>query len=184
MMNRLRSNPAFTLIETLISITLTTVVITAVTGLILTTLFANQRNLHSLQAMYLAQESLEAVRFMRDSNWLQNYSWNGDGGTNGWGADFDVSDLSLGDEMELQLSEEENCPPCFSFTTSPEEATVTADNGFEYLRTLTFKPVPDESTQDDMDVLAGVVEVTATVSWSEHALPRSIELSTYLTNWQ
>lgn len=180
----MKKNSAFTLIETLIAITLTTVVITAVTGLILTTLFANQRNLHSLQAMYLAQESLEAVRFMRDSNWLQNYSWNGDGGTNGWGADFDVSDLSIGDEMELQLSEEEDCPPCFSFTSSEEEATVTADNGFEYLRTLTFKPVADESTQDDTDMLAGVVEVTATVSWSEHALPRSVELSTYLTNWQ
>jgi len=173
--NCARGASAFTLIETLIAITLTTVVITAVTGLILSTLFANQRNLHSLQAMYLAEESLEAVRFMRDSNSLQNYSWNG--GEALWGANFDVSD---GSEIELKLSEEEICPPCFSFTTSDTDATVTTDNGIEYLRTLTFKPVED----GDGNVLAGAVEVTATVSWSERALPRSVELSTYLTNWQ
>lgn len=167
-------NKAFTLIETIIAITLTTVVLTAVTGLILSTLLANQRNLHSLQALYLAEESLEAVRFMRDSNWLQNYAWNG--GRALWGSDFDVRGR---DELELLLADEE-CPPCFAFTSSETEATVITDNGVEYVRTLQFKPFYDEA-----DVLvAGVMEVTAIVSWQERGLPREVMLSTYLSNWQ
>lgn len=162
-------NKAFTLIETLIAITLTTVVLTAVTGLILTTLFANQRNLHSLQGMYLAQESLEAVRFMRDSNWLHNYSWNG--GSSEWGADFD-----LGTDTELNLFlKEESSSPYFSFTTDVNESIVTDESGLEFSRALTFKPVTD---------MVDAVEVTATVSWEEHGITRSVDLSTYLSDWK
>lgn len=172
----MKTNKAFTLIETLIAITLTTVVMTAVTGLILTTLFANQRNLHTLQGLYLAQESLEAVRYMRDTNWLRNYSWNGN--ATEWGADFD-----LGSDTELQLYlKEEDCPPCFSFTTFEEEGTVLAANGYEYTRVLTFVPVPD--VNDPSKNLSDVLEVTATVSWVERGFTRSVELSTYLSNWQ
>ena len=162
-------NKAFTLIETLIAITLITVVLTAVTGLILTTLLANQRNLHSLQGMYLAQESLEAVRFMRDSNWLRNYSWNG--GSPVWGADFD-----LGTATELKLFlKEEKCPPCFGLGSNAEESLVVDDSGFEYTRTIIFKPVAD---------MPNAMEVTATVSWEERGIERSVDLSTYLTDWR
>lgn len=162
-------NKAFTLIETLIAITLITVVITAVTGLILSTLLANQRNLHSLQGMYMAQESLEAVRFMRDSNWLQNYAWNE--GSELWGSDFDV-----GTESQLNLFlKEDTCPPCFGLVRSAEDSIVTDDSGFEYTRELMFKPVPD---------MENVLEVTATVSWQERGITRSVELSTYLSDWK
>ena len=161
--------PAFTLIETLIAITLTTVVLTAATGLILTTLLANQRNLHSLQGMYLAQESLEAVRFMRDSNWLRNYSWNG--GSAIWGADFD-----LGTEAKLNLFlTDEKCPPCFGLSADAGESIVTDDSGFEYTRQITFRPVTD---------MVDAVEVTATVSWEERGITRSVDLSTYLSDWK
>ncbi len=172
----MKKSNAFTLIEVVIAITFTTVVITAVTGLILTTLLANQRNLHSLQGMYLAQESIEAVRYMRDTNWLRNYSWNGN--ATEWGTDFD-----LGSDTELQLYlKEQDCPPCFGFTTFEEEGTVTTDNGYVYTRTLTFTPVSD--VNDPTQNLSDIVEVTATVSWQEHGLTRSVELSTYLSNWQ
>ena len=167
--NRAQSASAFTLIETLIAITLITVVLTAVTGLILTTLLANQRNLHSLQGMYLAQEGLEAVRFMRDSNWLHNYSW--DGGSSEWGADFD-----LGTDTELNLFlKEESSAPYFAFTTNASEATVINEGGIEYTRELTFKSVTD---------MAEAVEVTATVSWEERGITRSVDLSTYLSDWK
>jgi type II secretory pathway pseudopilin PulG len=169
------SSAAFTLIETLIAITLITVVITAVTGLILVTLMANERNVHNLQANYLAQESLEAVRFMRDSNWLQNYGWNG--GETLWVADFDLEDGET--ERTLYLKEEE-CPPCFGFSTE-EESVVTTVNGTEYTRSLTFTPVLDPESGETLE---NALEVKATVSWEERGLTRSIELSTYLTDWQ
>lgn len=167
---------AFTLIETLIAMTLLTVVLTAVTGLILTTLLSNQRNLHSLQALYLAEEGLEAVRYMRDSNWLQNYSW--DGGSALWNANFDVSG---GTSLELFLKEGA-CPPCFSFTIDPLESEIAMGNGFTFTRLIRFAPVPDEA--DPAQFKSDTAEVTATVSWEDRGVDREIKLSTYLSNWQ
>lgn len=69
-------NRAFTLIEVVISVSVVSILLTAVYGLIITTINTNQRNLHTFQATMLANEGLEVVRYMRDSNWLQNYSWN------------------------------------------------------------------------------------------------------------
>jgi len=173
MKNNLKSRKhhlrAFTLIETIIAITLVTVVITAVTGLILSTLLANQRNLHSLQALYLAQENLEAVRFMRDSNWLQNYAWNG--GANLWGSDFDSGGTPF------YLKEEACSPPssaCFSLSNDEKEGVFTTENGFKFTRSVTFTPVEDEEA----------LEVTALVTWIDKGVPRSVNLSTYLTNWK
>lgn len=68
-------NKAFTLIEVVMSVALISILLTAVYGLIITTINANQRNIHTFQATMLANEGLEVVRYMRDSNWLQNYSW-------------------------------------------------------------------------------------------------------------
>lgn len=156
---------AFTLVETLIAITLITVVITAVTGLILTTLLANQRNLHTLQGLYLAQESLEAVRFMRDSNWLQNYSWNS-GAL--WGNSFDVNSGPF-------YLKEETSSPYFALSTNEDDGVFTNESNFDFLRTVTFSAVTDQ---------IDTVEVTATVSWEDKGTPRSVNLSTYLTNWK
>ena len=160
-------NKGFTLIETIIAITLITVVITAVAGLILSTLLASQRNIHSVQAMYLAQESLEAVRYMRDSNWLQNYSW--DGGKKLWGA-------NLSEASGLYLDEVPCDPPnntCFRFSSTEEDGQVSMMDDFIFTRMITIAEVEEEAAQ-----------VTATVSWQERGVERSLELSTYLTNWQ
>ena len=167
-------NKGFTLIETIIAITLITVVITAVAGLILSTLLASQRNIHSVQAMYLAQESLEAVRYMRDSNWLQNYSW--DGGEKLWGA-------NISEASGLYLDEVACDPPnntCFRFSSTEEDGQVSMEDGFIFTRMITIAEVTDEGGTAEEEA----AQVTATVTWQERGLERSLELSTYLTNWQ
>jgi Tfp pilus assembly protein PilV len=165
---------AFTLIETLIAITLMTVVITAVTGLILTTLQANARNLRSLQATLLAQEGLEALRYMRDSNWLQNYDW--DGGDQLWGENFEAGTSGktvyvVSTPCTRVLSEH----PCFELSTNPDDAEVTLEGGMVFERSLELTTVAG-STEESA--------VTATVTWEERGADRSIQLSTYLTNWK
>lgn len=169
-------NKAFTLIETLIAITLTTVVITAVTGLILSTLLSSQRNIHTLQGLYLAQEGLEAVRFMRDSNWLQNYSW--DDAAPIWGSDFAT-------DTTFYLKEERCSPPtvvCFSLSNTEEDGLVEMDDGFEFTRTIEFSTITDEN--DETVDRENTLEVKATVYWTDRIIERSVTLSTYLTNWQ
>ena len=176
-------NKAFTLIETLIAITLTTVVITAVTGLILSTLMANTRNMRTLQATFLAQEGLEAVRFMRDSNWLQNYSW--DSASFLWGQDFHVD--ATNPELTLYLvpelcSTDSGQGPCFSLSTFEEDGVVTLEDTAEFGRSLTFTALPDETDPSQMQ--DDKMQVMCTVTWDERGNERSVSLSTYLSNWQ
>lgn len=174
------NKPAFTLIETLIAITLMTVVITAVTGLILSTLLANSRNLHSLQATYLAQEGIEALRYMRDSNWLQNYDW--DGGSTLWGDDFEAG----GSGKTVYVSSTAcastlSSHPCFELSSDPDVGTVTLEeNGTVYTRSLELTAVDDA----DGDPSTEQSQLTATVSWDEKGIERSVQISTYLTNWK
>lgn len=173
----MNNKKAFTLIETLIAVTLTTVVITAVTGLILATLLANQRNLHTLQALYYAEEGVEAVRFMRDSNWLQNYSWNGGGSL--WGGDF--SSLESGTK-EFYLGVYGTCAyrtPCFYLSGSFDDSVITSKSGTEFSRKVLFSKMSDEKI-GSLDA----VQVDVTVAWEEHGIDQDLVLTTYLTNWQ
>lgn len=154
---------AFTLIETLIGITMIGIVITAVTGLILNTILSNERNKHLLQANMLAQEGLEVMRHIRDSNWLQNYSWNG--GQDEWGSDFILG--ADEEEMEIYLTQS-GCTHQWCFSASPEEIN-------QFTREIFIDRVPDN---EDM------VQVTALVTWRDKGVTREYKLSTYLTNWQ
>lgn len=173
----MKNKSAFTLIETIIAITLITLVLTAVTGLILTTLLANERNTRTLQANFLAQEGLEAVRYMRDSNWLQNYSW--DGGKEDWQQDFHVTEMDTSLELFLKPTMCSELTLCFQLSGIPEDGIVTLNNNFEFNRTLTFDAIYNEGV-----FLNDAVQVTATVSWLEHGISRSSSLYTILTDWK
>lgn len=166
----MKNKAAFTLIETIIAITLTTIVLTAVTGLILSTLLANQRNQHSLQASYLAEEALEAVRFMRDSNWLQNYSWN--------------RGFEVGVPLAVNRKFCSGTTPCFELlslsSTGSGLGEVRMDNGFVFERSVLFTEVLDP---EGLPIDNGL-EVTATLAWQERGVERTLELSTYLTDWK
>lgn len=148
---------AFTLIEVVLSVTLVSLVMTAVAGLVILTLNASQRNVQTAQALAFAQEGLEVVRYMRDSNWLQNYTW--DEGE--WGADLDGT---------LYLKEDESCPPCWALSSEVEE--LETENGTVFEREL-------EISEEEEGL-----EVLCRVSWNFRGVPRSVELSTFLTNWQ
>lgn len=164
--------PAFTLIETLIAITLVVTVMTAITGLILLTMRSNQRNIHSLQAAAYAQEGLEVMRYLRDSNWLQNYVWTGLG--------QDSFDLENKETMTLHLiNDKGNCPPCWSFGS---EEILQNEDGLEFKRSIILNTV--ENPNDPLDKRDGALEVTAHIEWEERGLPRELKVSTYLTDWQ
>lgn len=152
---------AFTLIETVIAITLLTVVVTAVTGLLLVTILGNQRNRHSLQATAYAQEGLEAMRYLRDSNWRQNYAWN---------RGFEASDF--GDRV-LYLAEGD-CPPCWSLSPYEQDGELENANGHAFVRSIVVRETEQEET----------LEVTARVEWEDKGVDREVELSTYLSNWK
>jgi len=68
----------FTLTEVMIGMMILTVAIVAASNLLVGVVSSNRQNTNSLQAYYLAQEGIEAVRNIRDTNWLHNIDYMGD----------------------------------------------------------------------------------------------------------
>lgn len=80
--NRLKTKKGFSLIEVLISFTILSISLIAITQLITTTIQANRLNTSRLQAYYLAEQGIELTRHVRDSNWLQNIGFDSAGPQN------------------------------------------------------------------------------------------------------
>lgn len=85
-----KNESGFTLTEVMIGIMILTVAIVSATNLLVGLISTNQNNVTSLQAYYLAQEGLEAVRNIRDTNWLHNQDWLGKSSDALWGDGFEV----------------------------------------------------------------------------------------------
>jgi len=72
-----RSKKAFTLPEVIVGISILVMVIMSSTNLLVSIVRSNNVNVHTLVAYELAQEGLEGVRNIRDSNWLLNAEFSG-----------------------------------------------------------------------------------------------------------
>lgn len=80
MWNKFRKTSGFSLTEVMIGIMILTVAIVSASNLLVSLVKTNRLNVQTLQAYYLAQEGLEAVRNIRDTNWLHNLDFKGEGG--------------------------------------------------------------------------------------------------------
>lgn len=67
----------FSLPEVMVAVAILATVVVAVTSLLVSVKRANTGNSNRLMAYYLAQEGLEGIRNIRDSNWLQGVDWQG-----------------------------------------------------------------------------------------------------------
>jgi prepilin-type N-terminal cleavage/methylation domain-containing protein len=73
--NTIGNTKGFTLVETMIGLMILTIAIVSSTSLLISLISSNKLIVKNLQAYYLAQEGLEAVRNVRDTNWLHNFDW-------------------------------------------------------------------------------------------------------------
>ena len=94
---KLKSTSGFSLTEVMIGIMILTVAIVSASNLLVSLVKTNQLNVQSLQAYFLAQEGIEAVRNIRDTNWLHNLDFRGENGV------FD--ELKEGNYYSLSLDE-------------------------------------------------------------------------------
>ncbi len=73
-----KNEGGFTLTEVLIGIMILTIAIVSATSMVTGLMNTNRKNVLNLEAYFLAQEGLEAVRNIRDTNWLHNMHLKGD----------------------------------------------------------------------------------------------------------
>jgi prepilin-type N-terminal cleavage/methylation domain-containing protein len=86
-----KQKKAFTLPEVLVSIAVIVMVVMAATNLLVASIRANAVNISTLVAYGLAQEGIEAVRNIRDSDWLLGADFQGEVGRQNvapWGDSF------------------------------------------------------------------------------------------------
>ncbi len=77
MKRTLKNKPAFTLVEIIVAFTVLVLVILASTNLLVAIIRNNTENENTVVAYGLAQEGLEALRNVRDSNWLLGADFQG-----------------------------------------------------------------------------------------------------------
>ena len=184
----------FTLIETLIAVTILTF---AVSGPLFTAsraLVAAEIARDQLTASYLAQEGVEYVRAMRDTEYLAAYQTGG----------VSVSDTAW--SSFLTGSDAASITACRSVTcTLDPSLPMGAGSGLSllpcsgdactplYLANSIYtersdipgaRQTPFTRTIQAIDVSAGDVRVVSRVSWSFHETPYVVTITNHLTPWQ
>lgn len=77
MIKKINKTSAFTLPEVIVSIGIITLVVFSSTNLLVSIIRSNKENADKVVAYGLAQESMEAIRNIRDSNWLLGADFEG-----------------------------------------------------------------------------------------------------------
>lgn len=189
----------FTLIETMVAITILTF---AMAGPLFTAgraIVAAQTARDQLTASYLAQEGIEYVRVMRDNAYLAAYSA---GGTDIAGTAWSNFLTGLGASSiarciapsmctldtrwnTLGQCSGDSCAPlritgCVNgdggiVCTSPNIYTQNVAEGIASPFTRTIQAVTISATEE---------KIVSTVSWNFHNIPYSVAVSDHLTAWQ
>lgn len=111
MANMHNHKKGFTLPELLVAMTVLVLVIFAATNLLVTIIRSNNDNLNTLIAYGLAQEGIEGVRNIRDSNWLLGARFEGSlKGTSIWGEVINSTEQEQFYTIDLHAVETSTAP--------------------------------------------------------------------------
>ena len=171
MKNNNNKKSAFSLLETIVVLAVVTIGLLSIMTLMTNSLKAQTLNRNTLVAYNLAQEGLELIRNVRDTNWRSGLTWNqGFVGTPAglnYKVDYlhftpmavnDISEarLQIASSTAYYLHDENSSNSVFSRLITVKAATTTA---------------PSSS-------------VTALIEWNEQGQKRHFELTTELYDWK
>lgn len=186
---------AFTLIETLIAITILTLAVAGPSFIASRAIIAAETARDQLTALYLAQESVEYVRMMRDNQYLAAYR---EGGTNVSEEAWDelLSNQSLGkcrasngvgnnrlctlDTTPSALEPLDECPG----NTRDRCEPLSIDGLYAQRETDESAEAPFTRTIQVTEVSSTEIKVVSTVSWTFRNVPYSVTVSDHLTAWK
>src|SRR3989338_5257936 len=95
-----KNQGGFSLTEVMIGIMILTIAIVAASSLLVGLVRTNENNLRTMQAYYFAQEGIEGVRNIRDTNWLHNRDWRGSASAAIWGGELSDGEYPIALRME------------------------------------------------------------------------------------
>ena len=168
----------FTLMEAIVAIFLITTGIVGVLALVTQTISSATLSTQRLTAAYLAQEGIEIVRNIRDTNWLEQYT----NPANSW------------DEgLTINCPGACNCPTgciadyTYSVQSDPDlpayaDQYLNIDGGFysysagtqtKFKRKITISPSGGD-----------ILQVSVLVEWSEKGTTYQVEVQENLYNWK
>lgn len=170
----------FTLIETMVAITILTIAIAGPMFTANRAIVAAQISRDQLIASYLAQEGIEYIRAVRDDEYLKLYSSNNT--DNAW-SNFSVAVADCIDPNMCTLDPSENQP--LERCSSSCNSLYLKDNGDGYTQRMqnAIKTQFTRSIQVN-NVTDTDKQIVSTVSWNFHGTLYSVTVSDHLTQWQ
>jgi type II secretory pathway pseudopilin PulG len=197
----------FSLIEVLISFMILTITVIASVSLLSASIRNNQENILRLQAYNLAQQGLEGIRNIRDSNWTQNQGFTNTSNSL-WGEANIYPGASSDGEINILIEPIINASIPTSGTPWRLKQASTSNSDL-YLDqhidgTKFFTHTPTETTTpfrriikitknfEDLDKIQSETEaisddlivVTSTVYYDFRGREKELAISTILTDWK
>lgn len=186
---------AFTLIETLIAITILTLAVAGPSFIASRAIIAAETARDQLTALYLAQESVEYVRMMRDNQYLAAYRESESNiSEEAW--DELLSNQSLGkcvmsneggnnrfctlDTTPGAIQPLDDCPG----NTRDHCAPLYVDGLYAQRETGESAETPFTRTVQVTEVSPDEIKIVSTVSWTFRQVPYSVTVSDQLTAWK
>lgn len=158
--------PAFSLVEIMIALFIISMGLTGILSLIGQNLRSQSYNKSSLMAYQLAQEGIELIRYVRDTNWRADRPYNEGLGNNTYYMDYnDDFPIVLSNNSDHLLRQDTN-----GFYQHGLESTATSSG---FYRSIFIK---EETT--------GSLSAEVTVTWLERQQERSYVLKTNLYDWK
>lgn len=166
---KLKARAGFTLVETLVAITILTVSIagpiTIASKGLASAMFARDQ----ITAFYLAQEAVEFVRNKRDENVIKGSNWLAGLGTclNGTSCIIDVTNNNVN-----------NCPgdvcPLLEYNSSTGSYNYSGSNNSIFTRKVKMTEIFADKE----------VSITVTLSWRTGIVQKTFVVKEYIFNWQ
>jgi len=194
--------------EILIGVSVLAIAIITATNLIVGITRSNRANMDDLTAYYLASEAIEAVRSVRDTQWMNNLKWTGDASYNFWsrgtGIDFEqggtyIVSRKAGTQAfasaDALTALRSSAPWQISKIKAVEkDSPVTKLHLFKVANLKQFLHLSHTTLGDSLDskfsryvsieLVDKAMEVKSTVKWSDKGNERNVTLSTVLTDWK
>lgn len=174
-MNTIRDRKGFTLIETLFAILIFSAALVSLLVIAGKGINATGQIKNETVAFYLAQEGLETVRNIRDSNFVTNVAWD-----TGFAGTPDCA-APAGCYLDFTGS-----VPVLAAVGNSSDTQITFNNGLysnqpgdptAFSRYVQVIPVANGGTPDEYTVISKV-------SWNSRGITRTVELTTLIKKWR